>query len=52
MLSTGFRDILVPVKNIDELNSIRPDFGKVAAVSKKYNTIGYQKGTLRGGCED
>lgn len=47
IVSTGLRDILVPVKNIDELNSIRPDFGKVAAICKKYNTIGYHVFTLQ-----
>jgi PhzF family phenazine biosynthesis protein len=46
IVSTGLRDILVPVKNMDILNSINPDFKKVAEISSKYNTIGYHIFTL------
>ena len=46
IVSTGLRDILVPVKNLDELYSIKPDFVKVAAISKKCNSIGYHIFTL------
>ncbi len=41
IVSTGLRDVLVPVKNMEILNSINPDFKKVAEISSKYNTIGY-----------
>lgn len=41
IVSTGLRDILIPIKNIDVLNSINPDFNKVTQISRKYNTIGY-----------
>ncbi|WP_102400364.1 PhzF family phenazine biosynthesis protein [Haloimpatiens massiliensis] len=41
IVSTGLRDIMVPIKNIDVLNSINPNFNKVAEVSKKYNATGY-----------
>lgn len=41
VVSTGLRDIIVPIKNIEILKSIRPDFDKVSAVSKKYNSTGY-----------
>lgn len=41
VVSTGLRDIIVPIKNIEILKSIRPDFDKVSAVSRKYNSTGY-----------
>ena len=34
IVSTGLRDILIPIKNIDVLNSINPDFDKVAQIAK------------------
>lgn len=46
IVSTGLRDVLVPVKNMEILNSINPDFKKVAEISSKYNTIGYHIFTL------
>ncbi|WML34299.1 PhzF family phenazine biosynthesis protein [Clostridium sp. OS1-26] len=46
IVSTGLRDILVPVKNLNILNSIKPDFEKVSNISSKYNTIGYHIFTL------
>lgn len=46
IVSTGLRDILIPVKNIEILNSINPDFKKVAEISSKYNAIGYHIFTL------
>lgn len=41
VVSTGLRDIIVPVKSIEILNAIRPDMEKVKKVSQKYNTVGY-----------
>lgn len=41
IVSTGLRDIIVPVNNIEILNSIKPDFKKVSDVSGKYNAVGY-----------
>lgn len=46
IVSTGLRDILVPVKNMAIINSINPDFKKVAEHCRKYNTIGYHLFTL------
>ncbi len=45
-VSTGLKDILVPVKNLDVLRSIAPDFEKVAAISRQYQAIGYHVFTL------
>ncbi len=41
VVSTGLKDIMVPIKNLETLNAIKPDFHKVTAVSQKYNTIGF-----------
>lgn len=41
VVSTGLRDIMVPIKELETLNAIKPDLDKVAEVSRKYNTIGY-----------
>lgn len=46
VVSTGLRDIIVPIKNLETLLAIEPDFNKVSAVSSKYNTIGYHLYTL------
>lgn len=46
IVSTGLRDILIPMKNMDVLNSISPDFKKITEISKKYNVIGYHVFTL------
>ncbi|MCM1989338.1 PhzF family phenazine biosynthesis isomerase [Oceanirhabdus seepicola] len=46
VVSTGIRDIFVPVKNIQCINSIKPDFNKVSEISKKYNVTGYHVFTL------
>ncbi|MFP3720975.1 PhzF family phenazine biosynthesis protein [Niallia circulans] len=46
IVSTGLRDILVPVKNINILNSINPNFKKVSQISSKYNSVGYHVFTL------
>jgi PhzF family phenazine biosynthesis protein len=41
VVSTGLRDIMVPIKNLEMLSAIKPDFAKVTEISRKYNTIGY-----------
>ncbi len=41
VVSTGLRDIMVPVKSIEILDKLRPDMNKVKQISQKYNTIGY-----------
>jgi len=41
IVSTGLRDIIVPIRSMDRLNAIRPDFGKIKDVSKKYRAAGY-----------
>lgn len=41
IVSTGLKDILIPIKYLDTLLSMKPDFDKITALSKKYNVIGY-----------
>ncbi|MEZ2715679.1 PhzF family phenazine biosynthesis protein [Niallia circulans] len=46
IVSTGLRDILVPVKNINIVNSITPNLKKVSQICNKYNSVGYHVFTL------
>ncbi|MTI55629.1 PhzF family phenazine biosynthesis protein [Geosporobacter ferrireducens] len=46
IVSTGLRDIIVPIKSVDILNSIKPDFEKINEISRKYNVVGYHVFTL------
>lgn len=46
IVSTGLKDIIIPVKNIQTLNSINPDFKKIKEISRKYNAVGYHAFTL------
>lgn len=41
VVSTGLRDIMVPVKSIKILNEIKPDMDKIKKISRKYNAVGY-----------
>lgn len=41
IVSTGLRDILIPVRDLRSLISIEPSFDKVTKISQKYNVVGY-----------
>ena len=41
IISTGLRDILVPVKSIEVLSNIHPNMDKIVKISHKNNAIGY-----------
>lgn len=41
IVSTGLKDIIIPVKTLKILDTIRPDYEKIKEVSDKYNVIGY-----------
>lgn len=41
IVSTGLKDIIIPITGLDRLFSIQPDYEKINALSKKYNTIGF-----------
>ena len=46
IVSTGLRDILVPIRDRSTLAAIRPDFDAVTALSRKYDVVGYHLYTL------
>lgn len=46
IVSTGLRDIMIPIKSMDILNGIKPDFDKVSAICKKFGVVGYHMFTL------
>lgn len=46
IVSTGLRDIFVPIKSLKDLHEIKPNFEKVSQISKKYDVIGYHLFTL------
>ena len=40
IVSTGLKDIMLPVKNIDSLNAMQPNFEEIKRISKRYDTVG------------
>lgn len=40
IVSTGLKDILVPIKNEELLNDLNPNFDKITEISKKYDVVG------------
>lgn len=46
IVSTGLKDIMVPIRNLGYLFAIKPDFEKVAKICKENNAIGYHTFTL------
>ena len=40
MVSTGLKDILLPVKDLETLVNLKPDFEKITEISKKYDAVG------------
>ena len=46
IVSTGLKDVLVPIKSLSDLFLISPDFEDVSKISKKYNVVGFYLFTL------
>ena len=46
IVSTGLRDIIVPITSLQELLDIKPDFEKITETSKQHGVIGYHVFTL------
>lgn len=46
IVSTGLKDILIPIKSLKSLYKIKPDFEKISHISKKQNVVGYHVFTL------
>lgn len=40
IVSTGLKDILVPIMDREKLLTMKPDFDKITNISRKYDTIG------------
>ena len=40
IVSTGLKDILVPIKNINLLEKLKPNFDTIKNISEKYNVVG------------
>ena len=48
IVTTGLKDILVPIKNVSLLNELKPNFENITKLSKKYNVIGTHLYTFDG----
>ena len=48
IVSTGLKDILVPIKNEDILNRLNPNFDEITEISKKYDVVGAHLYTFNG----
>lgn len=46
IVSTGLRDIIIPVRGLSDLLKISPNMKRVAEISKRYNVTGYHVFTL------
>lgn len=46
IISTGLKDIIIPVKSIEVLNNIKPNFNMIKEISKEYEVVGYHVFTL------
>ncbi|MEI4828606.1 PhzF family phenazine biosynthesis protein [Bacillus sp. FJAT-53711] len=46
IVSTGLRDIIIPVGRLSDLLKITPNMKRIAEISKKYNVTGYHVFTL------
>lgn len=46
IVSTGLKDIIVPIKSLKAIKAIKPNYKEVAAISEKYNVVGYHLFTL------
>jgi PhzF family phenazine biosynthesis protein len=46
IVSTGLRDLIVPIRSLSDLHFIMPDFDAISRLSKKYNVVGYHVFTM------
>lgn len=46
VVSTGVKDIFVPIKGLETLKNIKPDFNQIEELSRKYDVTGYHMFTL------
>ena len=48
IVSTGLRDIMLPVKDLETLNTMNPNFDEIKRISSEYDTIGIHAFTIQG----
>ncbi len=46
IVSTGLRDIIVPIISLRALSSLEPDLDRIAAISQKHGAVGYHAFSL------
>jgi PhzF family phenazine biosynthesis protein len=46
IVSTGLRDIMIPVNSLSVLKQLKPNFSHIKEISEKYQVIGYHVFTL------
>lgn len=46
VVSTGIKDIFVPIKDIETLKNIKPNLNQIEEISRKYDVTGYHLFTL------
>lgn len=46
VVSTGLRDLMIPVQDLETLRNINPDFELITKISEKYDITGYHVFTL------
>lgn len=49
IVSTGLKDIIVPIKDKDRLLTMKPDYEKIARISEKYGVVGIHAFSLENG---
>lgn len=47
IVSTGLKDILIPIKNETQLHALQPNFEKIKAISAHYNVVGMHLYTFK-----
>ena len=51
VVSTGIREIFLPVKSVDNLNALKPDFSKMIILAQKHDTIGIHAFAIGEDCD-
>lgn len=46
IISTGLKDIFIPIKRIEQLQAIKPNYEWITSISQKLNIIGYHLFTI------
>lgn len=46
IVSTGLRDILIPIRSRKLLNEVQPNFDAITAISEKYDVVGFHLFTM------